>query len=129
MECIPDAAKMVASGQSPQEMWITETGYHTGYNTTSSENAAVTHVALGKYVPRILATNFGQKIERTFLYEFYDEYNNDSGEGNFGLIKNAAKGYAEKPSYWHLHWFITRGIVMPAVPIDTAHKSKCRHSC
>lgn len=101
MECVPDTAKMVASGQSPQSVWVTETGYPTAHPATTNYTGSITQAALGKYIPRILATNFNKNIERTFLYEFYDESNiYFNNEGHFGLIENATNNYARKPSYW-----------------------------
>jgi len=71
-------------------LWCTETGYHNALNNLSghppTDNAIET-----KYLPRLFMTYFIAGIQRTFSYEFVDEYpdpEDHEQESQFGLLNN-----------------------------------------
>jgi len=57
---------------------VTETGW---------SNVAISQQAEAKYVPRLYLEHFNRGIERTFLYEFIKERQEDNSyEGNWGIL-------------------------------------------
>ncbi len=105
LECIPYAAQMIAPGQSPQGIWVTEAGFNNAIDSTQNHRP-VTETAAGKYIPRMLALNFNRWIEKTFIYELIDTGPNDATtwdmanpERNFGLLRHDRSA---KPAFWAL---------------------------
>lgn len=81
------------SGSRP--MWSTETGYGTGYLQTNLSPDPVN----ARYFPRLLLTQFGTGIRRTYLYQFADEYDWGYGDGfsTYGLVHGNG---TPKPAYY-----------------------------
>jgi hypothetical protein len=82
-------------------MIATETGYHNALNGPSPPKAqrAVSELAAGKYMPRLLLDQFNLRFVRTYLYELIDlRADPSSGQPNshFGLLRNDG---SEKPAY------------------------------
>ena len=63
---------------------VTETGYH---NAQSAE-AGLPEGVTAAYLPRLLLNHFSGGIERTFVYELLDEWDDPGNrEANFGLVR------------------------------------------
>jgi hypothetical protein len=77
---------------------ITESGYHNALSDFNDQ-PAVSEQAAAKYIPRLFLENFARRIQRTYLYELFDEAP-DPGLGNnqmhWGLVR--ADG-TEKPAF------------------------------
>jgi hypothetical protein len=84
-------ANRFASGKP---IMVTEIGYNTSPNLPED---AVSELAQGIYLPRMLLNNFAEGIERTFIYELLDSGNvAQEWEHNWGLVRfNGTK----KPAY------------------------------
>ena len=68
---------------------ITETGYHQSPSATDQPEGhpATTPAEAGVLMPRILAEAFRGGVDRTFIYELVDQYNDPrTAESNFGLL-------------------------------------------
>ena len=77
----PYAFDVYAPPFEPKPMAATETGYST-FNDGPSE------AAHAKYLPRLFCEYFRKGVQRTFSYEFLDEWNKpEDREANFGLIR------------------------------------------
>ncbi len=97
-QCIPYTAQMIAAGQSPQGIWVTEVGYHNAINDPRLAHIPVTEAVSAKYIPRLFTLYFNRRIEKTFVYELLDigtdlAYN----EHNFGLLRRDG---SRKPAFW-----------------------------
>lgn len=68
---------------------VTETGYHNAMSNHGSQ-PPISEAAGAKYIPRLYFQSFNAGIEKTYLYEFFDE-GNDPGQTNqefhFGLVR------------------------------------------
>jgi hypothetical protein len=83
------------SGTKP--MVLTETGYHNAVGAPDGDHRAVTEMAAGKYIPRLLLENFNRGFRRSYLYELMDLHPDPSErDANFGLLRNDGR---EKPAY------------------------------
>jgi hypothetical protein len=81
MDEYPFAFDVYAPPFAPKPMAATETGYSTFFDGPSE-------AAHAKYLPRLFCEYFRKGIQRTFSYEFLDEWNKpDDRESNFGLIR------------------------------------------
>ena len=68
---------------------VTETGYHNAMNNHGSQ-PPISEEAGAKYIPRLFFQSFNAGIEKTYLYEFFDEANNPdqtNQEFHFGLVR------------------------------------------
>lgn len=69
-------------------VWATETGYHNAVHATSGQ-PGVSERAAAKYIPRTYLDYFTAGVQRTFVYEFVDEFK-DAGrqnpEARFGMV-------------------------------------------
>lgn len=77
----------------------TETGYHQSPEASDQPRGhpAVSPEEAGALVPRILAEHFDAGIERTFIYELLDQFDEpERTESNFGLLQH---DYAPKPPF------------------------------
>ena len=82
MDEFPFAFDIYAPPFAPKPMAATETGYST-FSDGPSE------AAHAKYLPRLFCEYFRKGVQRTFSYEFVDEWNKpDDRESNFGLIRH-----------------------------------------
>lgn len=85
------------SGARP--MIATETGYHNAIKAGAPSQRAVSERAAGRYMPRLLFTQFNRGFVRSYIYELIDE-RPDPGktamDANFGLLRNDG---SEKPAY------------------------------
>jgi len=74
----------------PKPMAFSETGY----NTIAG---GITETVHGKYIPRLYLEGFRLGIQRTCIYEFYDEGSSTSNaEQNFGIVRF---NFTTKPAY------------------------------
>ena len=90
MDEFPYAFDVYAPPFAPKPMAATETGYSTFIDGPSE-------AAHAKYLPRLFCEYFRKGVQRTFSYEFVDEWNKpDDREANFGLIRN---DLSPKPAY------------------------------
>ncbi|QNI32243.1 hypothetical protein H7849_25200 [Alloacidobacterium dinghuense] len=74
-------------GQKP--LIVTETGYHNAMNNHGSQ-PPISEAAGAKYIPRLYFQSFNAGIEKTYLYEFFDEGNDPAQtnqEFHFGLVR------------------------------------------
>ena len=77
----PYAFDVYAPPFAPKPMAATETGYSTFIDGPSE-------AAHAKYLPRLFCEYFRKGVQRTFSYEFLDEWNKpEDREANFGLIR------------------------------------------
>ncbi len=98
LECLPYTAQMIAPGQSPQGIWVTEVGYHNAMNDTRELHVPVTEAVSAKYIPRLFTLYFNRWIEKTFVYELLDAGTNLAyNEHNFGLLRHNG---TPKPAFW-----------------------------
>lgn len=82
---------------APKPMAATETGY-------STFNDGPTEAAQAKYLPRLFCEYFRKGVQRTYSYEFCDEFNNPPDrEANFGIIRYDR---SPKPAYHALRRLI-----------------------
>ena len=82
MDEFPFAFDVYAPPFAPKPMAATETGYST-FNDGPSE------AAHAKYLPRLFCEYFRKGVQRTFSYEFADEWNKpEEREANFGLVRH-----------------------------------------
>jgi hypothetical protein len=83
-DLIPLSAK--TSGGEP--IVATEAGYHSDLATTSG-HYGTSERAIGIYTPRLALEGFSRGLERTYIYQLADPWNNVSGfENKFGLLRN-----------------------------------------
>ncbi len=86
----PYAFDVYAPPFAPKPMAATETGYSTFIDGPSE-------AAHAKYLPRLFCEYFRKGVQRTFSYEFLDEWNKpEDREANFGLIRH---DLSPKPAY------------------------------
>ena len=89
MDEFPFAFDIYAPPFAPKPM-ATETGYSTFFDGPSE-------AAHAKYLPRLFCEYFRKGVQRTFSYEFVDEWNKpDDREANFGLVRH---DLSPKPAY------------------------------
>jgi hypothetical protein len=77
---------------------VTETGYHNAMHNRGSQ-PPVSEAAGAKYIPRAYFQAFNAGIERTYLYEFFDEWSDPdqtNQEAHFGLVRNDG---TQKPAF------------------------------
>jgi hypothetical protein len=77
---------------------VTETGYHNAMHNRGSQ-PPVSEAASAKYIPRAYFQSFNAGIERTYLYEFFDEWSDPdqvNQEAHFGLVRFDG---TEKPAF------------------------------
>lgn len=75
---------------APRPMAATETGYSTLAN-------GIPESVVGKYIPRLFLEFFRKGIQRTFVYELVDEWDDPANrEANFGLLRH---DLSPKPSF------------------------------
>jgi hypothetical protein len=93
----PFAFDVYAPPFAPKPMAATETGYSTFLDGPSE-------AAHAKYLPRLFCEYFRKGVQRTFSYEFVDEWNKpDDREANFGLLRY---DMSPKPAYHALRRLI-----------------------
>jgi hypothetical protein len=81
-----------------------ETGYHTAASYQGG-HAAVSELAMGKYVPRLFLEYFAAGVVRTFAYELIDQGSDPAdNEMNFGLLRVDG---SEKPAFRSLRNLIS----------------------
>lgn len=81
MDESPYAFDVYAPPFTPKPMAATETGYSTFLDGPSE-------AAHAKYLPRLFCEYFRKGVQRTFSYEFLDEWNKPGDrEANFGLVR------------------------------------------
>jgi len=98
MDEFPFAFDVYAPPFAPKPMACSETGYSTFTN-------GQTEAVQAKYIPRLLCEYFAHGVVRTYLYEFVDEFDNQSDrEANFGLVRH---NLTPKPSYAAVKHLIT----------------------
>jgi hypothetical protein len=93
-ELLPQVRRMAGNSQT----YVTETGYHNAMNTSDGHRPVPERVS-GVYLPRTLLGNFAHGIDRTYLYELIDEWdegNLTNPEANFGLLHH---DWSPKPAY------------------------------
>src|SRR5271156_1519660 len=71
----------------------TENGYP---STPGGGNGALDYVTDGKYIPRLLFTQYNAGVVRTFIYEFLDLDNSGRIYTNYGLVDTSLQ---PKPAY------------------------------
>jgi len=97
MDEFPFAFDVYAPPFAPKPMAATETGYSTFLDGPSE-------AAHAKYLPRLFCEYFRKGVQRTFSYEFLDEWNKpDDREANFGLVRH---DLSPKPAYHALRRLI-----------------------
>lgn len=64
----------------------TESGWHNALSATSGQ-PGISETAAGKYVPRLWLEYFNRGIRRVYINEFIDKWQNNTKEGNFGLLR------------------------------------------
>jgi hypothetical protein len=82
-------AQQVAAMYGQKPLIVTETGYHNAMNNKGSQYPAPEAVS-AKYIPRLFFDSFNAGIERTYLYEFFDGWNDadqTNQEAHFGLVR------------------------------------------
>jgi hypothetical protein len=85
------------SGAKP--MVMTEAGYHNAVRREGDPHRAVSELAAGKYMPRLLLEHFNRGFARTYIYELVDGWSDPArteSEANFGLLRNDG---SEKPAF------------------------------
>jgi hypothetical protein len=85
------------SGSRP--MIATETGYQNAVKGTTASQRAVSELAAGRYMPRLLFDQFNRGFVRSYIYELIDERPDPTKtrmDANFGLLRNDG---SEKPAY------------------------------
>lgn len=86
----PYSFQVYAPPFGDKPMSATETGY-------STYDGATPELAHAKYLPRLFAEYFRVGIQRTYSYEFIDEFNKpEEREANFGLLRY---DLTRKPAY------------------------------
>ncbi len=63
----------------------TESGWHNALSTSSGQ-PGVSELAASKYVPRLWLEYFNRGIQRVYLNELINKWDNNNKEGNFGLL-------------------------------------------
>lgn len=82
-------AQLLAPMYGQKPLIVTETGYHNAMNNKGSQNPAPEAVS-AKYIPRLFFQSFNAGIERTYLYQFFDGWNDPdqtNQEAHFGLVR------------------------------------------
>lgn len=85
------------SGARP--MVMTEAGYHNAVQRQGDPHYAVSELAAGKYMPRMLLEHFNRGFARTYIYELVDGWSDPArteSEANFGLLRSDG---SEKPAF------------------------------
>jgi hypothetical protein len=83
----------------PRPMIATETGYHNAVKAAAPSQRAVSELAAGRYMPRLLLDQFNRGFVRSYIYELIDERADPAKtqmDANFGLLRNDG---SEKPAY------------------------------
>ncbi len=96
---VDDLAPRYRAPSGAKPIVVTETGYHNAVNDPSIEHRAVSELAAGKYMPRLLLEYFNRGFGRTYLYELIDSQPDAARarrDANFGLLRNSG---AEKPAF------------------------------
>ena len=84
-------------------MIATESGWHNAIADQSGQ-PGVSEAAAGKYVPRLWLEYFNRNIQRVYINELIDKWQNDEREGNFGLLRRDG---SRKPAFVALSNLIT----------------------
>ena len=84
-------------------MIATESGWHNAIADQSGQ-PGVSETAAGKYVPRLWLEYFNRNIQRVYINELIDKWQNDEREGNFGLLRRDG---SRKPAFVALRNLIT----------------------
>jgi hypothetical protein len=82
-------AAQAAAMYADKPLIVTETGYHNAMNNHGSQ-PPISEEAGAKYIPRLFFQSFNAGIEKTYLYEFFDEANDPdqtNQEFHFGLVR------------------------------------------
>jgi hypothetical protein len=99
-----------------QPVWATETGYNNALNNPEDGAIPISEKAAGQYIPRIFLENARLGIDRTYLYELYDERPDPAltdPEQSFGLIRYDG---STKPAYRSLQAMFTT-LADPGEPV------------
>lgn len=97
-DVFPSQLEWARTVSGTKRIVVTESGYHNALND-HSDQPAVSEDAAAKYIPRLLLENFSKGIERTYLYELFDEASDPSLSNNqlhWGLVR--ADG-SDKPAF------------------------------
>jgi hypothetical protein len=82
-------AQQAAAMYGNKRLIVTETGYHNAMGNRGSQ-PSISEAAGAKYIPRLFFQSFNAGIEKTYLYEFFDEGNDPAQmnqEFHFGLVR------------------------------------------
>jgi hypothetical protein len=74
----------------------------TGYGNSPSDSGGVDNQTLAKYVPRLFLEHYLKGVDRTTIYEFYDEPGNGEFD-DYGLVE---QNNTPKPSYYAIQSLI-----------------------
>lgn len=64
----------------------TESGWHNAVSDASGQ-PGISELAGGKYAPRLWLEYFNRGIQRVYVNELIDKWDNDRREGNFGILR------------------------------------------
>ena len=84
-------------------MIATESGWHNAIADQSGQ-PGISEAAAGKYVPRLWLEYFNRNIQRVYINEFIDKWQNNQREGNFGILRRDG---SRKPAFVALRNLIT----------------------
>lgn len=90
------------SAHSDRPLVLTETGYHNATGPATPETVGhppVPEGVAGVYLPRLVVGNLEDGVERTYLHELLDQFDDPERvhrEDNFGLLRH---DWSPKPAY------------------------------
>lgn len=88
-----------ADADNAPPLIVTEAGYH------NAATDGVPEAVAAAYLPRLLLRNFDRGVERTFVYELLDEWDEpENSEANFGLVRFDG---SKKPAFIALRNLLT----------------------
>ena len=67
--------------------WVTEMGYST-WPADKDSQFVISERAHGRYLPRLLLTQFNNNVQRSFAYELIDQGTSDYDQEHFGLLRH-----------------------------------------